>query len=91
MKSEIKQMQKKYESLVNRFDPWTEQIVIETVNGERVIELSEVEFSTSGTDKREFTLCGIGFEEVTGMESINQKVNEMIASGEVVNVYIDSL
>lgn len=91
MKSNKLQLKKKFDSLVNKYDPWKQQIVIETVNGERVIELVEVEFSTSGKNKREFSLCGIGFEEVKGMELISQKVYEMIANDEVENIYIDSL
>lgn len=83
---EMKQLQKKYNKMAYQYDPWKQQIVIETINGECVIELL--------TSDRQFHLINVeqhDCQDIIGLDAINEKVASMIASGEVKNLYIDSL
>lgn len=83
---EMKQLQKKYNKMAYQYDPWKQQIVIETINGECVIELQ--------TSDRQFHLIKVeqhDCQDIIGLDAINEKVASMIASGEVKNLYIDSL
>lgn len=83
---EMKQLQKKYNKMAYQYDPWKQQIVVETINGEYVIELL--------TSDREFYLIKVeqnDCQDIIGLDAINEKVSSMIASGEVKNLYIDSL
>lgn len=66
-----------------QYDPWKQQIVLETNKGEMVIELMQSD--------REFYLFCLCQETVKGLYAINQRVSEMIANGEVTNLYIDTL
>jgi len=69
-----------------QYDPWKQQIVVETTSGEMVIELM--------TSDRQFHLIKVerhDSQDIIGLDAINEKVSSMIASGEVINVYIDSL
>ena len=81
-----KSLQKKYDKMAYQYDPWKQQIVIETVNGECVIELLKSD--------RQFHLIKVeqhDSQDIIGLDAINEKVASMIASGEVKNLYIDSL
>lgn len=83
---EMKSLQKKYNKMAYQYDPWKQQIVVETINGEYVIELL--------TSDREFHLIKVeqnDCQDFIGLDAINEKVSSMIASGEVKNLYIDSL
>lgn len=82
---EARSLQKKYENLSNSYDPWKQQIVIEAISGEMVIELLKSD--------REFHLIKVGQEslDIIGLDAIKEKVSSMIASGEVKDLYIDSL
>ena len=83
---EMKSLQKKYNKMAYQYDPWKQQIVVETINGEYVIELM--------TSDREFHLIKVeqhDCQDIIGLDAINEKVSSMIASGEVKNLYIDSL
>ena len=86
MKSTNKQLQKKYNKMAYQYDPWKQQIVVETISGEMVIELMR--------EDREFHLIKVeqhDSQDIIGLDAINEKVSSMIANGEVKNVYIDSL
>lgn len=83
---EMKSLQKKYNKMAYQYDPWKQQIVIETINGECVIELQ--------TSDREFHLIKVeqhDSQDIIGLDAINEKVSSMIANGEVKDLYIDSL
>lgn len=83
---EMKSLQKKYNKMAYQYDPWKQQIVVETINGEYVIELL--------TSDREFHLIKVeqhACQDIIGLDAINEKVSSMIANGEVKDLYIDSL
>lgn len=82
---EMKSLQKKYNKMAYQYDPWKQQIVVETINGEYVFELL--------TSDREFHLIKVEHDsqDIIGLDAINEKVSSMIANGEVKDLYIDSL
>lgn len=83
---EMKSLQKKFNKKCLEYDPWKQQIVIKTVNGESVIQML--------TSDREFHLIKVeqySTEDVVGLDAINKRVATMIQSGIVTDIYIDSL
>jgi len=84
MATTSKQIQKRYENAKNQFDPWKQQLVFNLTDGsEMVLELTR--------EDREFTLFHVGEETVKTLKAIDEKVAGMIAAGQVMNVYVDSL
>lgn len=82
----MKATSKNYETLSYKYDPWKEQLVFNLSNGgEMVLEL------VRDGESREFYLFGNEEIIATGIDSINTKVEQMIANKEISNIYIDSL
>lgn len=83
---EKKSLQKKFDKMSYNYDPWKQQIVIETTTGECIIELMRSD--------REFHLFKVEQHnnvDVTGLENIKTRVADMINSGNVVDIYVDYL
>lgn len=84
----IKQLQKQFNNIWNgtSFDPWKQQIIIDTISNEQLI------IFLSKEDREWHMVPGLPtmtMEDATGMKAIEEKVNQMIANGEVANIYPD--
>ena len=81
----MKITKRNYEAMKFQYDPWKQQLVFHTKDGkEMVLELLRKD--------REFYLITVeSTEEVKGMKAIDEKINAMIDSKEIVDMYIDSL
>lgn len=87
MKNSAK-LQKQFNKIWNgsSFDPWKQQIIIDTTNGEQMLILLNRE------DRQWHLMPGLPtmvMEDITGLKAIEEKVNQMITSGEVADIYPD--
>lgn len=83
----IKQLQKQFNKIWtgSDYDPWKQQVVINTTDGELLIQLDR--------DDRQFTLMSgmptMTFEDIKGIEAITEKVKQLINDGKVTEIYLD--